>query len=384
MRTQFSDSDDDKERAVQVNLSDTPPLPAAMSASPVPASGPHVSEDSPHWDCSMGDLIIRTSDGVEFHVERERLAIASPVFTDMFFLPHPPGGTSLSSAEKPIMDVSESGAVWERILYMCHHPPEPAFEYTHMQSLLDAGRKYSISAVKERMGQMLRSPDYLDKKPVSVYALACAYSITDVARLAARRTLRLGPVFEYVPELAAISGRAYHYLLQYRQKCSVAARAVVSRSATQTVPAWIDEDEIKSLLVCGRHDCESKTQYYYKRETDHYVRSSWLEYFGSLERSLEFRPDGSMATSTEMLEPVVVSAAECVACARKIFGQAMAFSKTVEDRIEAEIDQVSCRSSCSSRRFLLSQHCRLSWRSRNDASSLTTKGNAVDPRCTIR
>lgn len=313
-----------------------------MSDTPTPTAP--IAEHTPVRDCSFGDLIIRSSDGMAFRIARETIAKSSPtLFNNILSPPEAEGNPSDCTVEEPIMDVEESGEVWERILHMCHHPPEPTFDYTHIQSLLEASKKYSITAVKERMDKVLRDASYLDAKPVSVYALACAYGLPEVARLAARRTLCLGPVFEYVPELAAISGRAYHYLLEYRQNCSVAARRVVSRSATQAVPAWVGEDEIKHMLVCSREECESTAQYYYTRETDYHIRPAWLEYLGNVERGLEMRPDASIATRTEMLEPVMVSAAECVACARKIFGQAMAFSKEVEARIEAEISTVGLR-----------------------------------------
>ncbi|TBU41398.1 hypothetical protein BD309DRAFT_992411 [Dichomitus squalens] len=297
----------------------------------------------PYHDSPCGDLIIRTADGTEFHVDRKSIADASPLFSDLFYLPQ----TSSDTSDKPILDVAESTAVWERIMHICTHPPEPVIDFAQLSSLLAAGKKYSLRGVSQRMQDVLLRADYLDKKPLSVYALACAYDLPAVARVAARRMLKLPAMLESVPELTSISGRAYHNLLEYRYKCGQAASTAVARSrGLQPMPGWVDEETIKMLVICSStsDDCKENSVYYCVHPTEYYLRQSWLDYLDKLGRELVVRPDGSLASSPEMLEPVVVSAAECIACATKIFGQAIGFAKKVEEVIEDAISKVELAS----------------------------------------
>ena len=46
-------------------------------------------EHASYRDPAHGDFVVRTSDLVEFHVDRARLAFASSVFADMFSIPQP-------------------------------------------------------------------------------------------------------------------------------------------------------------------------------------------------------------------------------------------------------------------------------------------------------
>ncbi|RPD54216.1 hypothetical protein L227DRAFT_354484 [Lentinus tigrinus ALCF2SS1-6] len=217
----------------------------------VPAAPQHQPE--PYRDSAIGDVIIRTSDGVEFHVHRRRLSDASPVFADMFALGRE---TAAAAGEKPDVAVSEPSAVWEKLLPFCHLAEEPPITLDDIPLLLEAGRKYRMVAVTWRMRAYLFRPEFLDEKPFAVYALACMTGVPRVAAIAARRTLA-GPLYpEYAKEYGYVSGLALYNLLDFRRRCGIAAADVVSITNSNEVPAWMQFSPVlPDMKTCGSGAC---------------------------------------------------------------------------------------------------------------------------------
>ena len=309
----------------------------------------HNTGHLPYRDPSVGDLIIRTSDGIEFHVHRRRIADASPVFADMFLLPDG-ASTDQEKQEKALVDVSESSKIWEKLLSICYLEDSPP-RMEDLMHLWEAGRKYNIAGVMNRMKGFLNSSFYMDEKPFAVYALACALDVPEVARAAARRSL-LHPVFPYdTPEFSAVSGRAVFQLLDYRRRCGAAAKAIVNlRHANwrNPLPAWCSESEIRGeFRTCGSTACHNQspvgTMFHGHEDsplTLHF-RITWVGYFRTLGEKLEYNPDGAIACNPSLLEPVIVSAAHCPVCASKAYSQAIAISSKVKQMIDDAIAQVS-------------------------------------------
>ncbi|KAI0768303.1 hypothetical protein BD413DRAFT_448964, partial [Trametes elegans] len=172
-----------------------------------------------------GDLTLRTSDQVDFFVHRRRLADVSSVFADLFSFPQPAIEGKVVD-ERPVVDVSEKSGVWEWLLPYIYIAEEPNIALGQIYDLLEAARKYQMMGVRSRLKIHLMRSDFLDEGPYTVYALACVGGFEDVARLAARRTLRLPVYPEDAPEFAHVSGRAIVRLLDYRRRCSDATRAL--------------------------------------------------------------------------------------------------------------------------------------------------------------
>ena len=102
-------------------------------------------------------------------------------------------------------------------------------------------------------------------KPISVYAMACAYELEDISRIAARRS-PFGA--DYVEELDLISTRTFHKLSACRSQCIAAA--------LKGTDACYDARENYNILrgCMGNPYCSPKQRLY----TD--LRASWATYFG--------------------------------------------------------------------------------------------------------
>ncbi|KAG9001405.1 hypothetical protein FRB90_011633, partial [Tulasnella sp. 427] len=90
-----------------------------------------------------GDVILRSSNGVNYKVLRAILALASPVFDDMFEIPQ--GSNAPDSTEVPIIDVSESSQVLHSMLKLFYPTPIVTITgYPDAFGLIQAFDKYLI------------------------------------------------------------------------------------------------------------------------------------------------------------------------------------------------------------------------------------------------
>ncbi|KAL4244054.1 hypothetical protein ABKN59_010991 [Abortiporus biennis] len=144
------------------------------------------------FDRSDADLILSTSDGVDFRVHTQTLKMASPVFDDMFGFPtamdqdSDPQSLSEIHSSLPNVQVTETSYIFDIILRTIYPVSTP--KVTSSKTLCDvlkAGSKYQMEDVMTQMSYQLLV-HFLKDTPFKVYAIACQYQLEDAARGAAR------------------------------------------------------------------------------------------------------------------------------------------------------------------------------------------------------
>ncbi|OJT08625.1 hypothetical protein TRAPUB_474 [Trametes pubescens] len=301
----------------------------------------------PYNDPAAGDAIIRTSDGTELHVRKSHLAIVgldpNGIVTDM----RPTHGSP-----KPAVVVQETAAIWEKVLRICLMHEEQPYTLDDIAALLEVGRKYDIAGMPSRLRYALVQPAFLEKEPVRVFLVACAYGLHDMAEIAARRTLEIATLrHNPFDALHAASAADYHRLLAYREECGRAASAVTQpRVGEEVLPEWISGKPAHwkplSMTCVGGCAVKSKTLLVVEGEgkpTTIYVRirESWITYLETLGAMLAEQPQASLASSPELIEPVISSAVECAHCAKTIYPYCVAFSRAMEVEIGKAVAKVS-------------------------------------------
>ena len=142
---------------------------------------------APPFDDRTADLIIRTSDRVDFHVFKVILVEASPAFGAMSaFTP------SENVRGKPSVKLAESSEVWDSILRILY----PTDKMTTLSlcdylPLLEAARKYDMARVRQSVEERMSHPAVLNTDPLRIYALSCAYELPAVALAAARASFHV-------------------------------------------------------------------------------------------------------------------------------------------------------------------------------------------------
>lgn len=212
---------------------------------------PPLSAKEP-FDNLDADVILRSSDNVDFRVFKAILSLTSPVFKAMFTLPQPDHAVISSSPQSPVslpvVPVSESAATLETLLLLCYPAANPPFKsFRNACDVVDAATKYDMTAVLQRAKELFAAR-YLESEPLSFYALCCCYGWEDLAQRAARETLKiegLGRPSWYVEEMENMTAAAYHRLLQYHWDCGTALKDVGKHQR------WILRDSSTKLCGCG-------------------------------------------------------------------------------------------------------------------------------------
>lgn len=313
---------------------------SAQSTSTTTTSPPQAS---PYRDPAAGDVIIRTSDGIEFHIHRRRISDISSVFADKFSLPtYTSTAANYEKKQKPVIDVSESSKVWEKLLPLCYLANEPSFSLEDIRLLIEAGRKYDIPGVTTRMRALLFGQHFLEHHPFVVYALACVGGFEYVARAAARRTLSLPVYPEHAEEFSCITGEALYRLFEYRKRCGLAASAVTyTRSGSIYPVQWMDTSVWYGMHTCSGAACGASVAAYGLSGYQVQFRKSWYQYLQGLTEDLKLQPDERLAHAPSRIEPVVLSTLDCKTCAAKIYSNSTAVADSLAKKIKEAIDNVS-------------------------------------------
>lgn len=182
--------------------------------------------DNQAVDC---DIILRSSDGVNFHVFKLILSLVSPVFQGMFMLPQDISQSDVSSV--PIVPMAESSTILESLLLLCYPAATPTFNSLEdAKAVLDAARKYVMITALSRAKDLVFG-QFMPVDPLGLYALSCMFGWQQHARMAATQTLginlkdlgRPGSEFAGMRDISAFD---YHKLLVYHYDCGVVAQAV--------------------------------------------------------------------------------------------------------------------------------------------------------------
>ena len=185
------------------------------------------------FDDADADIIIRSSDDVDFRVYKVILAKASPVFRTMLSLPQSspssPKTAPHSTSELPVVQLTEDAKTLENVFRLCYpveHPDITSVDDIH--PVLEAARKYEIACVATNLRWDIAR--ILPKEPLRMYAVAYMQQLEDVAREAAKLLLDI-PQFHVPPspplEFRDLPCLAIYAVHVYRQKCLDAVMKVL-------------------------------------------------------------------------------------------------------------------------------------------------------------
>ncbi|KAF8165850.1 hypothetical protein B0H34DRAFT_649166 [Crassisporium funariophilum] len=264
------------------------------------------------FDAVDADVILLTSEAghsTEFRLHRCILAAASPFFGDMFTLPQ---SKSTPLDKPPTIPVTEPTQLLDTVLRFVYPIPDPALNSLEELSLvLGVAIKYDFTAVIDTLRTQLLAPQYLDKSPIGVYAVACRYDLDDEARVASRQTLSIcvadAPA---ITELRHITGYDYHRLLQlHRQRAQAAVNLL-------RIP-----NNVKCMQCNG------------SLHTMHDSPKWWFEYEKAAKEELAARPSTDVIFGLEFLFRAA-RFAECSRCPESVL-DSWKVLRTLKDAIDA-------------------------------------------------
>ncbi|KAI0248056.1 hypothetical protein BJV78DRAFT_851427 [Lactifluus subvellereus] len=173
-------------------------------------------------DMTSADVILRSTDLVNFRVHRSVLVTSSPFFADMFSLPQPANDEVIDGL--PVVRLSEDVEVLNSLISILYPvPPEIPSNDDSILALLAASQKYDMVAVQSSIRAEVSRRGLLSPKGAEtfrVYAIACRQRLIPEMETTARLTLDYPMTFDYLGEaLRSFEGCALRDLAHFRQRC---------------------------------------------------------------------------------------------------------------------------------------------------------------------
>jgi hypothetical protein len=242
------------------------------------------------------DLIIRSSDGVEFHVHQLLMAVSSGFFESMFTLPQN-CSQEAQSTEIPTVDVSETSEVLGNIFpFIDPRAKKPSSLSTQqLISIFETLDKYQMDNIRPYFAPYLQK--LVQQEPVRMFLLAAetaAYEewASSVARMAAQETLKhhldtlLGSVPLKGPQ--TVSTDHVHRLLQYHRLCGTLAQKVVGSQSDRL--EQLDIEIISSTERCGCNLTQDEVMWESQDHHMSYAAHWWEDVAAALQEIICLHP----------------------------------------------------------------------------------------------
>ncbi|KZP18262.1 hypothetical protein FIBSPDRAFT_1046297 [Athelia psychrophila] len=300
---------------------------------------------------SKADVIVRSSDNIDFYVSRYFLAYASPVFEGLFSIPSPPSPAAAEDSDEtkdglPILKLAEDSLILERILLLCYPTNlvnlrdvfvggtenEDVFvgDMEDAAALLLALDKYDMAASGQRLRRLLLEAPFFRADPLRAFAVGCRLRHTELTKLAARylsdaivdRAPPDNPDYATFTALQLVKGR------NYRIDCALAVRTAVREMETKGDTLWVFASGDKHRDGCMHG---SSTWFMW-----------WVVYFLHVKEALEKNPCGPTAMDSSYRVAVMkgITKTGCATCAAMVVRDLPRFSAAFSERIEEEIAKV--------------------------------------------
>ena len=307
--------------------SDSPSVPHSVVA----------SEDTPLGH-PEADVIIRSSDDIEFRMFKLDLGRSSPVFAGMIASLPP----ALSDASESDADVLPSIRVDEKrdqlniFLPFCKFGVRPTLtSFDEISLAMKMAKKYKMEGVKDAAEAALIT--MASDEPVRAFALAWRYKMEGPARQAAQLCLRKPAssiVTTQLTELTHINAEALRSLLDYRYTCSEAALTVLA--------SWTSVID----------DRESTWQCRYCRYSSNGVSYSaapwWTDFVASLQKNLDQCTWEGVVREIDLLSCFVRKPCALGCNHTAIVPHAQSHLQKMRTRIAKAIEKVSPHANCRS------------------------------------
>ena len=206
------------------------------------------------FDDARADLVLRSSDKVDFRVFKIILSLASPIFTDMFSIPLPPSDSKPSDDEVQVVSLSEHSTALDVALRHIYPVRTPEGDTLYFASILaEFARKYQVEALDKVITGYLTVS--VERDPVGVYAVAVTYGYDGIGANAARSCLTLPFSRLQSPYLRFATAEHISELFRYHVACGEAASAFASSDRT-----WfssISQNKIIEYITSQRNNCGS-------------------------------------------------------------------------------------------------------------------------------
>ncbi|KAG6381733.1 hypothetical protein JVT61DRAFT_337 [Boletus reticuloceps] len=184
------------------------------------------------FDHAKADIILRSSDNIDFRVFKLFLSLASPFFETLFEIPQPAEESEDQEVKDglvvvPVTEDSKTLDALLRFCYPCTLADDPQIDVLKdALDVLEAARKYSLDVIEKKARQAIASPKILEVDPLRCFAIAHRGRLREETLLAGRYTLTQPLIPSWFQEVELITATDLLSLLAYHKKCGDAVYAL--------------------------------------------------------------------------------------------------------------------------------------------------------------
>ena len=299
----------------------------------------------PPFDDADADVILRSSDQVDFHVYKVMLSKASPFFKDMFSLPQPVGAENKQNS-RTVIDLTESSKTVAALLTAIY-PHTLGSKTNKGRSLGDhlaaikAAKKYDMAPASSHLLHNFEGLGCVKHSPVEAFCVAYTFELNEAAQIAAKASLkhRLN-LDDLGNELQHTNGPALFKLWQFHRACSAAAITAISSNDL----TWVSQKVHSSWWElaepdCGMHcKCKKHTFSLGNRPRTWEAHASWRNYMDRARDALREKPCREAVTDHNILKPSYREPM-CEVCHQRICGLSE-FSRYLGEEVEKLVSKV--------------------------------------------
>ncbi|TFY67243.1 hypothetical protein EVJ58_g1754 [Rhodofomes roseus] len=324
------------------------PDPGASQTSGSDGLRPKPTRDAPPpFNKRTADVILRSSDHVDFRVRQSILAEASPFFEAMFSLPQLPENRKRKDRDEteyrdgiPVVDMSEPSRVLDSLLRFCYPVEDPALPSLKVTcEVLEAARKFDMVYVVAQVKKQFLSRAV--QQPLQAYIVAVTRGWVDEMREAAKCTLRREMRWDaYIPEMELISAGAWYRLRAYHSACSEAVSKLVDTTQLNedgVVMDWLTTTQWP-WFTCTCSQAPFQKVYYTAARIPCRSAAWWEDYLKDMKQKLKDRPHRVTVVESDSGEEHL-DRTRCQTCLSQKASR-KAYLKDFESILIQEIDKI--------------------------------------------
>ncbi|PFH50252.1 hypothetical protein AMATHDRAFT_4158 [Amanita thiersii Skay4041] len=217
---------------------------------PTPITTGSEEAGKPFDASARADMILRSSDMVDFFVLEGLLRVVSPVFETMIT------SGSVDGNGMKVVSVTESSHTLRHLLLILYHLADtPDIDDGKLYFLIgETGKKYALQFVESRLRTSLRSSLFMTSQPLRAFAIAMKFGWMEEARLAAVNAHgRFIQDMKYCSELEGITGTDLFRLLEHGFKCVDAVDEMITSSCqSHNISAYYVVEGMKGFTALRR------------------------------------------------------------------------------------------------------------------------------------
>ena len=259
----------------------------------------------PPFDDPDADIILRSSDRVDFMVYKLILSKASPFFKTMFSLPQPDTDTQADSC-LPIVELAENSEVVADLLsaiypHTLESDKDDELSLNGLIAALDMARKYDMTTASRRLLVDFKGLKAIKDSPLEVFCAAYSRGLGDVAQITARALLKrrlnlddMGDTLEHT------NGPALHKLWKFHRACSAAAVGAISGHSFPWIPPQ------PTNWWSAHTDCRCLKSYGYSlgaQRSNWSPSPAWVGYLDRARNALREHPCSEAITDPAVMRP---------------------------------------------------------------------------------